>query len=92
MDIEDREDMLFGYSSQETLNEVDSRSESEETMLVDGYDSDMDIWDSQGDPVLTIPLTDLDQDEDMLDFADECPLELNDFSSIQHTGSLVRDR
>lgn len=96
MDIDDPEemleDMLFGFSSQDTQAQLDYCSESEDDMLVDGSDSDMDLWDAQEDALLTTPPTDCGQDDDMLDFADETPLELTDFNTDEHSSSLVRDR
>lgn len=96
MDVEDAEDvledMLFGFSSQETTDQVDCCSDSEDDMLVDASDSDEDIWDSQEDLTLPTPPAEVDQDDDMLDFGDEGAPELADFDTNQHGGSPVKDR
>jgi hypothetical protein len=96
MDIEDAEDvledMLFGFSSQETTDQADCYSDSEDDMLVDASDSEVDIWDSQEDLALPTPPTEVDQADDMLDFGDEGTPDLIDFETNQHSGSPARDR
>jgi hypothetical protein len=92
MDFVEREDMLFGFSSQETVDQVDNGSESEDSMLADGADSDVDLWNYQEDVDLNLASTDSDQDEGMLDFFDSGMPDSQDTNFAQGLETAVKNR
>ena len=66
------EEMLFGFASSQHSSidpgpDVDKLHDSEDEMLNDGYDFDVDIWDSTFEPELTKPPTDPSPDSDRMD-------------------------